>query len=200
MACEDTRQTRKIFERYGIARPHTLFSYHEHNAVKSGKQILALLQQGLSVGLCSDAGYPGISDPGYKIISTSLEAGYRIEVIPGPGAVSTALVAPGLSTASYTFKGFSPSKSGQRKKFIEMEYQGRHTLVFFESPYRLTAFLQDAYAVLGNRKAAVCVELTKKFERVHRAYLAELCEQFAQQKTKGEITVVIAGNHPKFIK
>ncbi len=200
LACEDTRQTRKIFDRYEISRPSKIFSYHEHNAGKAGKQILALLEQGFSVGLCSDAGYPGISDPGYKIISSSLEQGHAVEVIPGAGAVSMALVASGLSTASYTFKGFSPSKSGQRKTFLKAEYQASHTLVFFESPYRIASFLQDAYAILGNRKAAVCVELTKKFERVHRAFLKELSEQFAEKKTKGEITVVIAGNHPKFIK
>ncbi|MBF0277320.1 MAG: 16S rRNA (cytidine(1402)-2'-O)-methyltransferase [SAR324 cluster bacterium] len=200
LACEDTRQTRKIFDRYEIPRPNNIFSYHEHNAEKAGKQILAFLKQGNCVGLCSDAGYPGISDPGYRIISTSLEEGYSVEVIPGPGAVSIALVSSGLSTASYTFKGFPPSKSGQRKKFLEAEKESLHTLVFFESPYRINRFLSDAYQVLGNRKAAVCVELTKKFERVHRAFLKDLSEDFEQRKTKGEITVVISGNNPKFIK
>lgn len=200
LACEDTRQTRKIFDRYDISRPQPIFSYHEHNAAKAGKQILEFLEQGKTVGLCSDAGYPGISDPGYKIITTVLEEGYQLEIIPGPGAVATALVLSGLSTSSYTFKGFSPPKSGKRRNFIGQDSEMPHTLIFFESPYRIGGFLKDAYSVLGNRKAAVCVELTKKFERVHRGYLAELSEQFQEQKIKGEITVVIAGNNPKFIK
>ncbi|MBF0288128.1 MAG: 16S rRNA (cytidine(1402)-2'-O)-methyltransferase [SAR324 cluster bacterium] len=200
LACEDTRQTRKIFTRYEITSPRQIFSYHEHNAQQAGKQILEYLQQGLSVGLCSDAGSPGISDPGYKIISDSIEHGFALEIIPGPSAVTTALVLSGLSTASYTFKGFSPPKSGQRKKFIARDGDAPHTLVFFESPYRINKFLQDAHEVLGDRKAAVCVELTKKFERVHRGFLGELVEQFQSGKIKGEITVVIAGNHPKFIR
>lgn len=199
LACEDTRQTRKIFERYNIPRPRKIFSYHEHNAEKSGRQILDLLQQG-AVGLCSDAGYPGISDPGYQIISHTLDQGYPVEVIPGANAVLTALVLSGLPTTSYTFKGFAPFKSGRRKKFIALEKSLPHTLVFFESPHRIHQFLQDAYAVLGNRKGALCLEMTKKFEKVHRGFLGELCQQFDEKKPKGEITVVIAGNHPKLIK
>ena len=200
LACEDTRRTRKIFERYDVPRPKTILSYHEHNAEKSGTQILRFLKQGFSVGLCSDAGFPGISDPGYKIVSASLEAGYEIDVIPGPSVVPTALVASGLPTASYLFKGFPPHKSGPRKKFIEMEATIPHTLVFFESPHRIHLFLRDAFAILGNRRAAVCMELTKKFQQVHRDFLADPSEMFAERKPKGEITVVIAGNHPKFIR
>ena len=200
LACEDTRRSRKIYERYALPSPKIIFSYHEHNAEKSGLQILLFLKQGYSVGLCSDAGYPGISDPGYKIVSASLEAGFEIDVIPGPSVVPTALVASGLSTASYLFKGFPPHRSGPRKKFIEMDAAAPHTLVFFESPHRIHQFLQDAFAILGNRNAAVCMELTKKFQRVHRNFLSELSVLFAEKKPKGEITVVIAGNHPKFIK
>ena len=200
LACEDTRQTRKIFERFHIPSPAKIFSYHEHNAEQSGHQILHLLQQGASVGLCSDAGYPGISDPGYKIIADALVQGYRVEAIPGPNAVLTALVLSGLPTTSYTFKGFAPFKSGRRKKFIALEEALPHTLVFFESPHRIHPFLQDAQAVLGNRKGALCFEMTKKFEKIQRGFLEELCQQVSQKKPKGEITVVIAGNHPKFIQ
>ena len=200
LACEDTRRTRKIFVRYAVPSPKIILSYHEHNAEESGSRILNFLNLGYTVALCSDAGYPGISDPGYKIVSASLEAGFEIDVIPGPSVVSTALVASGLSTASFLFKGFPPHKSGQRKKFIEKDSLTPHTLVFFESPHRIYQFLQDAYLILGNRKAAVCMELTKKFQKVHRNYLANLCDQFSEKKPKGEITVVIAGNHPKFIK
>lgn len=198
LACEDTRQTRKIFERYSISRPEKIFSYHEHNAERAGAQIMELLEAGCAVGLCSDAGYPGISDPGYRIISRAVEQGISLEVIPGPSAVPTALVASGLPSSSYTFKGFAPPKSGKRKTFLAQDQELPHTLIFFESPHRISRFLEDACTVLGNRQAAICVELTKKFERVHRGFLHDLSEQFKNQKIKGEITVVIAGNNPKF--
>lgn len=199
LACEDTRWTRKIFERYQIASPRTVFSYHEHNEEPAGKRILGLLAEGCSVALCTDGGYPGISDPGYRIVKACHEAGYHIEVLPGAGAVATALVASGLPTSTYTFKGFPPRKEGARKRFIDAEREAPHTLVFFESPYRLGRFLSDAYAVLGNRLAAVCIELTKQFEEIHRDHLQTLAQRFATKKVKGEVTVVIAGNNPKFL-
>jgi len=198
LACEDTRFTRKIFERHQVSSPRTIFSYHEHNEHQAGQRILGLLESGQSVALCSDGGYPGISDPGYRIISACHEHGFRVEVIPGPAAVDTALVASGLSTASFTFKGFPPRKSGPRKRFLEMERDMPHTLVFYESPFRVGKLLADALEVLGNRLAAVCIELTKKFEEVHRDYLEVLARRFSETPPKGEITVVIAGNNPKF--
>lgn len=198
LACEDTRWTRKIFERYQIPSPRNVFSYHEHNEEAAGKRILGLLAEGVSVALCTDGGYPGVSDPGYRIVKACHEAGHRIEVLPGAGAVSTALVASGLPTSTYTFKGFPPRKQGARKRFIDAEREVPHTLVFFESPYRLGRFLSDAYDVLGNRLAAVCIELTKQFEEIHRDHLQLLAQRFATKKVKGEVTVVIAGSNPKF--
>jgi len=198
LACEDTRFTRKLLERHGIPRPRTLFSYHEHNEGRAGKRILGLLEQGQSVALCSDGGLPGISDPGYRIVSACRDRGFRVEVLPGPTAAATALVASGLSTASYTFKGFPPRKSGARRRFLEAERDLPHTLVVYESPHRVGKLLADARDVLGNRLAAVCIELTKKFEEVHRGYLDELAEQFAGVTPKGEVTVVISGSNPKF--
>lgn len=198
VACEDTRQTRKIFARHELASPPTIFSYQEHNEEKSGKGILALLDNDKSVAVCSDGGYPCISDPGYRIVADAIAAGHRIEVIPGASAVPVALIASGLSTSSYTFKGFPPRKSGPRKRFLETDRDLPHTIVLFESPYRVAKLLADAHEVLGNRLAAVCIELTKKFERIHRGPLAELLELFVDQKVKGEVTVVIAGNNPKF--
>jgi 16S rRNA (cytidine1402-2'-O)-methyltransferase len=200
LACEDTRFTRKIFERHGIPSPRTIFSYHEHNEQQAGKRILGLLDEGLSVAVCSDGGFPGISDPGYRIVAACVERGHAIEVIPGPSAVPTALLASGLSTASYTFKGFPPRKSGPRKRFLEMDRDLPHTLVVFESPFRVGKLLDDAFEVLGNRRAAVCIELTKKFEEVRRGYLQELAAEFRDKTVKGEVTVVIAGNNPKFAK
>lgn len=198
LACEDTRVTRRIFERMELERPQTIFAYHEHNEAAAGKRILGLLEAGQSVALCSDGGYPGISDPGYRIISACIEAGHELEVLPGASAVPVALLLSGLSTASYTFKGFPPRKPGPRKRFLAEDGDRPHTLVIFESPFRLGKLLADALEVLGNRRAAVCIELTKKFERVERGPLAELAAAFAVKPVKGEVTVVIAGNHPKF--
>ena len=198
LACEDTRFTRRIFERHQVASPRTIFSYHEHNEPVAGKRILGLLESGLSVALCTDGGYPGISDPGYRVIAACYERGFAVEVIPGPSAVSVALVASGLPTASFTFKGFPPRKPGPRKRFLEMERDAPHTLVVFESPYRIGKLLADAREVLGNRLAAVCIELTKKFQEIHRGPLAGLVSKFQDHTPKGEVTLVIAGNNPKF--
>jgi 16S rRNA (cytidine1402-2'-O)-methyltransferase len=200
LACEDTRITRRIYERFDLPRPQTLFSYHEHNEEQAGKRILGLLAEGLSVGLCTDGGYPGISDPGYRIISAALEAGHSVQPVPGASAVPLALLASGLPTSSYTFKGFPPRKSGARKRFLEEDKELPHSLIIFESPFRIGKLLADALEVFGNRRAAVCLELTKKFERVERGGLEELATRFAGASPKGEITVVIAGNHPKFME
>jgi len=200
LACEDTRQTRKIFERYSIKRPKTILSYHEHNERGAGRRILGFLEDGKTVALCTNAGLPGISDPGYRIISSVWEAGIEVRVLPGATAVSTALLSSGLPSSSFTFKGFAPRRGGQRKRFLSAERDAVHTLVFFESPYRVAAFLKDACEILGDRLAAVCIELTKKFEQTERGYLKDLARDFEGRRIKGEVTVVIAGNNPKFIK
>ncbi len=200
IACEDTRKTRILLDRYGIQPRTRLLSYHEHNEEQAGVRILAHLRAGRSVALCSNAGYPGISDPGYRIITATLEDNIRLEVIPGAGAVAPALISSGLPTSSYTFKGFAPRKPGPRRRFLEMEADLPHTLVLYESPHRIDGLLQVAAEVLGDRRAAVCLELTKKFESVHRGYLADLAGQFAGRKTRGEVTLVIAGNHPKLTR
>ncbi|MFC1735019.1 16S rRNA (cytidine(1402)-2'-O)-methyltransferase [Candidatus Hydrogenedentota bacterium] len=200
LACEDTRKTRNILERNDIPKPKTIFSCHEHNETRVVKRIIGLLESGCDVGLCTNAGYPGISDPGYRVISECVAKGFDVEVIPGASAVPTALVASGLPSSSYTFKGFPPRKTGARKRFIEVDANLPHTLVFFESPHRVGKFLADAREVLGDRRAAVCTELTKKFERVRRGFLSDLAEDFRDTKVKGEVTVVIAGNNPKFAR
>ena len=198
LACEDTRHTRNLFSRHAIPSPRTILSYREQNEGQAGARIIALLKQGLSVGICSDAGYPGISDAGYRLIVQAIEEGFPVEVIPGAGAIEPALLASGLPTSSFTFKGFPPRKPGVRRRFLEIEKDMPHTLIFYESPFRLAKLLLDALAVLGDRRAAVCVELTKQFEKVHRGSLSELAAVFQGQKVRGEITVVIAGNNPKF--
>ncbi len=199
LACEDTRRTRTLLTHFDIPSPKHIFSYHEHNEERAGHGILKLLSEGEDIALCSDGGYPGVSDPGYRIVHEAIENGFEVQVIPGAGAVTMALVASGLPSSSYTFKGFPPRKPGPRKRFLEMEKDVPHTLIFFESPFRVAKLLDAALSVLGNRKAAVCIELTKMYEQVHRGFLEELLEQFEGKKIRGEVTVVISGNHPKFI-
>ena len=200
IACEDTRVTRVLLQRYSIQPKTRPIAYHEHNEEAGGRKIVERLDAGEDVALCSDAGCPGISDPGYRIISAVLETDHTLVVIPGAGAVETALVSSGLPTSSYTFKGFPPRKSGQRQRFIALDQDLPHTLVFFESPHRIGVFLKDLYQVLGNRRAVVCLELTKKFERFHRGWLKDLAGEFEGKKERGEITVVVAGNNPKLCR
>jgi 16S rRNA (cytidine1402-2'-O)-methyltransferase len=199
LACEDTRQTRKLLQRHRISAPPIIFSYHEHNEAAAGRRILQLLQGGNNVALCSDAGMPSLSDPGYRIVSQCRELGMAVEVLPGPDAATTALVTSGLPSSSFTFLGFPPRRPGPRRRMLAAEAGSEHTLIIYESPFRLAALLLDAREVLGNRLAAVCIELTKKFEQIHRGYLAQLAKDFEGERIKGEVTVVIAGNHPGFV-
>lgn len=200
LACEDTRVTRRLLQRYAIPAPARVVAYHEHNEQRVGPSLLAALDEGAQVGLCSDGGCPGISDPGYRIIQSALEEGHAVTVLPGPCAVETALLAGGMPTSSYTFLGFPPPKSGKRRNWFAAEGAAPHTLVVYESPKRIGKTLADAAAVLSDRRAAVCIELTKKFERVERGWLYDLAAAFADRAVKGEITLVIAGNNPKFIR
>ncbi|MBE2281289.1 MAG: 16S rRNA (cytidine(1402)-2'-O)-methyltransferase [Ignavibacteriaceae bacterium] len=199
LACEDTRTTISLLKKLEIPLPKNIFAYHEHNEIRSSEGILKLLEAGEDVALCTDAGTPGVSDPGFRAISLAATKGIKIEVCPGASSVTTALIASGLSSSSYTFKGFPPRKSGGRKSFFAAEKDLPHTLIFFESKFRIIKTLEDAYSVLGNRSAAVCLELTKQFETVHRGYLKELKETIKTADLRGEITVVIAGNNPKFL-
>jgi 16S rRNA (cytidine1402-2'-O)-methyltransferase len=198
VACEDTRRTRILFSRFQIHAPRTLLSYREATEGHGGNRILGLLDEGIDVGLVSDAGYPGVSDAGYRVISSAIDAGHAVEVLPGAGAVTPALLSSGLPTSSYTFKGFPPRKAGPLRRFLEMEKDLPHTLVFYESPMRIAKFLAVVQEVLGDRKAAVCIELTKKFERTLRGFASELVAQLAGKDLKGEVTVVVAGANPKF--
>jgi len=193
LASEDTRVTSKLFNHLGIQKPHPTFACHDHNEARTVERIRSLIEEGRAVGLVSDAGLPGISDPGYRVISALLDEGIKVEVLPGPNAATMALVASGLPTSSFTFLGFPSRKSGKRKKMFEAEQNVEHTLVMYESPHRIGALLADAFAVLGDRRAVVALELTKMFERYHRGTLSALAEEFAEDKPKGEITVLIEG-------
>ena len=186
--CEDTRRTRGLLERHGIAA--RLLSYHEHNEAARTAQIVPELQAGRRVSLVSDAGLPSINDPGARLIAAALEAGVEVTVLPGPSAVETALVASGFSFERYQFVGFLPRARALDELWDEL---GRwpHAVVAFESPRRLPATLASLARALPDRPAAVCRELSKQFEEVVRGPARELVQHF-QTAPKGEITVVLA--------
>jgi 16S rRNA (cytidine1402-2'-O)-methyltransferase len=198
IACEDTRRTWALLTHFGIPRPREFWSYRQGNEESVGRRIVEALDQGRSVAMCSDGGYPGISDPGYRLVRATIEAGHEVNVIPGASAVPVALLCSALPTSSYTFKGYPPRKPGPLRRFFEEERDMPHTLVVFESPHRVAATLAAAREVLGDRQAAVCTELTKKHERVARGFLGELADRFAGEPVRGEVTLVSAGNNPKF--
>jgi 16S rRNA (cytidine1402-2'-O)-methyltransferase len=200
LACEDTRRTARLLNRHQIPRPAHVMSCHEHNEQKAAARIVALLDRGRDVGLCSNAGTPAISDPGYVVTAAAIAAGHRAVPLPGASAVTAALSASGLPVSSYTFKGFPPRKAGRRRAFLETDRDLPHTLVFFEGPTRIRALLAAALEVLGDRRAALCIELTKKFERVARGYISDLLAQLGDEPGKGEVTLVIAGSNPKFMR
>lgn len=200
LACEDTRVTRKIFDRYNIPLPGIMFPYHEHNEQQAGGKILQLLDNEIDVGICSDGGCPTISDPGYRIIHEALLRGIHVEVIPGPCAVETAIMSSGMPSSSYTFLGFLPPKTGKCQNALQCDKDAEHTLVIYESPHRVSRLLIDLLAVLGDRQAAVCIELTKKFQNIHKGWLIDLVAEFKDKTIKGEVVVVVAGKNPKFIR
>ena len=191
IACEDTRVTRVLLDRYGIRTP--LLAYHEHNAEAQRPRLLAALAEGKAVALVSDAGTPLVSDPGYRLVAEAIAAGHPVVPVPGASALLSALVAAGLPTDTFLFAGFLPPKTAARQKRLAGLKGIPATLVFYESPHRLAESLADMAAVLGDRKAAVARELTKTFEEVRRGGLAGLAAAYADAPTpKGEIAVVVA--------
>lgn len=191
LACEDTRVTRVLLDRYGIFnRP---MAYHEHNAEEAGPKLLAALDEGRSVALVSDAGTPLVSDPGYRLGQMAIEAGHKVVPIPGPSAPLAALVGSGMPSDTFLFAGFLPVKDkGKRDRLAELS-RVPATLIFFESPHRIGASLVAAADVLGGgRRATVCRELTKAFEEFRRGSLEELAAYYADRPVKGEVVLVIA--------
>jgi len=191
IAAEDTRVTRKLLSKYEI-KAH-LLSYHEHNQAKREKELIGKIKQGLTVALVSDAGMPGLSDPGYKLISACIELGIEIKVLPGPFAAVTALVASGLPINSFVFEGFLPRKRAQRKKMLKDLSREIRTLVLYESCHRIGKLLEDVLEILGDRQIVLARELTKKYEEVIRGSVSQLLEVANERELKGEIVVVIAG-------
>lgn len=193
IAAEDTRVTRQLLSHFDIHTPLASFTdAYERNKAARCQQILDALAGDNDVALVSDAGMPGLSDPGYELIQAVLAGGYELIVVPGPSAVTAALLASGLPADRFTFLGFLPRKAAARRAFLAQLAGEPGTLVAFESPHRLPEALADALAVLGDRPIAVARELTKRFEEVWRGRLSEAGQHFREQP-RGEITLVIAG-------
>src|SRR5580704_16144564 len=190
IACEDTRVTRKLLDRFVIATPLT--PYHDHNAAKARPILLRRLAEGAAIALVSDAGTPLVSDPGFKLVRAAQEAGHPVTALPGASATLAALTVAGLPTDQFFFAGFLPPKQAARRARIAELGRIPATLVLFESGPRLAATLADLAAGLGSREAAVCRELTKLHEEVRRGDIATLAQSFGEADTRGEIVLVIA--------
>lgn len=191
IASEDTRKTGLLLKHFGIQKPQ--ISFYEHNEDRAGERILSLLREGRSVALVTSAGTPGISDPGYTLVRRAIDAGIPVTMAPGPTALIMAVVLSGLPVHSFTFRGFPPRKPGARKRFLAVDATSPHTLVFYESPSRVVALLQDALEVYGDRPAALANDLTKRFEQIERARLSYLLAHTRGQSLRGEYILVVAG-------
>jgi 16S rRNA (cytidine1402-2'-O)-methyltransferase len=189
IACEDTRHTRKLLNHFGITTK--LVSYHEHNEATRSDELIRTIRDGGSVAVVSDAGTPGISDPGFRIVSQAIEAGIDIVPIPGAVAFVNAAAASGLATDSLYFGGFLPSRKGERRRRLEDIGSIPATLIIYESPNRLSAALSDALEILGDRHAVVAREITKLHEEFARGTLSELASRFSSATVKGEIVLLI---------
>lgn len=192
VACEDTRRTVKLLNRYEIRTPLSVF--HEHNKARAGAVILRRLRDGDDVALVSDAGTPAISDPGFELVREAVAAGMKVEAVPGPSALVAALVVSGLPTDRFAFEGFLPSRREKRRKALAALAGETRTMIFYESPQRVAAFLADAAEAFGERRACVVRELTKIHEEILRGPLPALAAEVGgRDVVLGEITVVVGG-------
>ena len=189
--CEDTRMSARLLDHYGIKGRRVVL--HEHNERAKAEDIVNRIAAGAALALISDAGTPLLSDPGFPLIRALAEANLPVFAIPGPSALLSALVVAGLPTDAFAFHGFLPPKAGARANALKALSDSRETLVFYESPRRLDDTLAAMAEIWGERQAAVALELTKRFERVHRGSLIELAAEFAGAETKGEAVIVVAG-------
>jgi 16S rRNA (cytidine1402-2'-O)-methyltransferase len=190
IACEDTRHTRKLLSHFGLNTP--TISYHDHNERQRAPELLRQLQEGASIAVVSDAGTPGISDPGFRLVRLAIENEVLVIPVPGPSAVISALVASGLPTDEFFFGGFLPARSNARRNTLAGLRQLAATLVFYEAPHRIAAALEDAHEILGPRQAVVAREMTKMYEEFARGPLNELAERFAaSDKARGEMVLMI---------
>jgi 16S rRNA (cytidine1402-2'-O)-methyltransferase len=197
IAAEDTRHSRKLLTHFDIHTPLT--SYFEHNQQDKLDQVLASLTKG-DVALISDAGMPGINDPGYLLVRAALDAGHQVSPIPGPSAPIAALAASGLPTDHFLYLGYPPQKTGERRKAFDDVAALPYTLVMLESPHRLLQTLEDLLGSLGERQIAVAAELTKMFERFFRGSLSKAIEFYKNEPARGEFTIVVSGKAQELAK
>lgn len=188
IAAEDTRVTRRLLTRYDIDTPLT--SYHEHNKLAKIPDLLAKLE-GIDIALVSDAGTPGVNDPGQELVMAAASTGHDVIGIPGASAITTAIAVSGIAMEGFVYLGFLPRNSGERQRLLKSVISERRSLVLFETPHRLKATLKDAQAVLGDRELAVCRELTKLYEETYRGTISEASEHF--DNPRGEFTLMISG-------
>lgn len=190
VAAEDTRRTGLLLQHYGLHKP--MLSYFKFNEARRAEELLGRLAGGATVALVTDAGTPGISDPGARVVSAAIKAGFRVEPVPGPCAFVAALTASGLSTDEFHFVGFLPHKSGARKRELERLGRAPGTVVVYESPYRLARLLGELAELMPDRQVVVARELTKKFEEFLRGTAAELHARFSERRWRGECVVMLA--------
>lgn len=191
IAAEDTRVTAKLLNHINVKKP--VISYHEHNKREKGIEIVNKIREGLNVALVTDAGMPGISDPGEDIVRLCIDEGIEIEALPGASASITALVLSGLSTCRFVFEGFIPRAGKERKERIESLKEETRTVIIYEAPHRIKETFSDLYAGLGNRNIAICRELTKKFEEVIRTDLGKAMKLYEGTEPKGEFVIILEG-------
>jgi 16S rRNA (cytidine1402-2'-O)-methyltransferase len=195
IACEDTRQTQKLLNHYGIRKE--MVSYHEHNELTRSPELVIELEQGAQIALVSDAGTPGISDPGHRLVTLCLRHHIRVVPIPGPSALVAALAASGLPTEEFLFVGFLPARAGARRKALDALKAESRTLIFYEAPHRVVEALADALEILGARPAVIAREVTKIHEEFLRGPLADLLESARKRAPRGEITLLIGAGDPQ---
>lgn len=195
VAAEDTRQSIKLLNHFEIKKP--LISYHEHNKMEKGKELVGLLLEGKSIALVSDAGMPAISDPGEDLVRLCIEQNIAVVPIPGASASLTALIISGISTRSFCFEGFLPQNKKEKKEKMEQLVNETRTIILYESPHRIKDTMKELLQYLGDRKVSVSRELTKKFEETLRGSLNEISEVLQQRDIKGEFVIVIEGINMK---
>jgi 16S rRNA (cytidine1402-2'-O)-methyltransferase len=191
IACEDTRHTSILLNHYQIK--NKLISYHEYNKKERTEELIKLIKAAQSIALVTDAGTPGISDPGYYLIRETVKQNLPVIPIPGPSALLSALVISGLPSDRFVFEGFLPKRDGRKRRKLEDLKQETHTMIFYDSPYRVLASLQDIYEIFGDRPMVLVRELTKKFETVMRGKISEIIRDITGKKLKGEIVIVVQG-------
>ena len=196
IACEDTRVTKKLLSHYQIQKPLT--SYHEHNEKVKAEELVELLESGKSIALVSDAGTPGVSDPGYRLVKLASEKGIEVIPIPGASAAIAALSVSGLPTSSFAFFGFLPKTDKKKREFLEEIREHTQTLIFYESPHRVLKTLLSILETLGGRQVSVSRELTKMFEETVRESISKVIQILGERKEiKGEFTIVVEGDRGK---